>query len=162
MADPALAPGPLTVRAARLRRDESRWLRELVLERANGTVQIEDLRAARGELEDMLRLQLYFTIKVKFQLEVLVPGQDPFGEGPQPPTNELYFLSPTAWIVEPEADLDRRMTGILEVARDKLEQPLGSSSVEGQSREHRGHQEDVCPRLSWQRHGQSSSSSSRE
>ena len=125
------APGPLTIRAVPLRRDESFFLRQWVVERANGTVQLEELRAMRAEMDDMLSLQLYFTIKLKFQMEVTV--SDPFGEFVQ----DHYLLKPSPWVVAPEADPDQRLTNIIEVARDKLEQHLQAAQLRG-SRENIG------------------------
>ena len=125
--DPAPpAPGPLTIRAVQLRReDASFFLRQWVVERAPGVVQLEELRSLRAEMDDMLRLQLYFTIKLKFQMQVMM--NDPWDELEQ----HHYLLSPAPWTVRPEADPDQRLGNIIEVARDKLEQHLQAAQLRG-------------------------------
>ena len=133
MADPDAAA--LTVRSLPVRRDDdgSFFIRQFVLERTDNTVQLEELRdpRARAHLQDLLALQLYFTIKMKFQLERIIPGPDPFGDGNVAPLHESYLLKPSAWVVEPDADPARRLDTIIEVARDKLAEHLERARLNG-------------------------------
>ena len=129
MAEPVAPVEPARVRSIPIRRDESFFVRQEVIERPNGAVQVEDLRLLRGPLRDLLELQLYFTIKLKFQMEYL-EEVNPFGDGAVRQM-EPYFLKPAPWVVEPEANPELRLQNIIEVARDKLEEHLESARRRG-------------------------------
>ena len=135
MAEPPAAPaaGPLTVRAAPIQRgpEGSFFVRQVVFQRANGAVQIDDLAALRGELRDLLALQLYFTIKLKFEMEIILRDQDVFGDGDAQDVTEHYLLQPSPWVVQPDADVERRLSSILDTARDKLAEHLESAQLRG-------------------------------
>ena len=129
MADPA----PLRVRVVPLRRNESYFLRQVAIDRPGGTVQLEELRALRQELDEHLRMQLYFTVKMKFHLEAILPDADLDDDGNvvEFESRETYLLSPAPWVVAPDADMERRLTSIVETAREKLDQHLEAAALRG-------------------------------
>ena len=120
MADPA----PLRVRVVPLRRNESYFLRQVAVDRPGGTVQLEELRALRHELDEHLR---------KFQLEAVLPDADLDDDGNvvEFESRETYLLSPAPWVVAPDADMERRLTSIVETAREKLDQHLEAAALRG-------------------------------
>jgi hypothetical protein len=117
-----------------VRAHESWWLREYAIEPPpQGALSLNDLRALRPSIEDMLRLPLFFFVKMKFQMEFLLP--DPFGEDAvqgRPQRNEQYYLlQPAPWSVEPLADAGARMEAIVQHARDALDAHLEAARFRG-------------------------------
>ncbi|CAE7942216.1 unnamed protein product, partial [Symbiodinium necroappetens] len=78
-------------------------------------------------------MQLYFTVKMKFQLEAILPDADLDDDGNvvEFESRETYLLSPAPWVVAPDADMERRLTSIVETAREKLEQHLEAAALRG-------------------------------
>ena len=124
---------PLRVRVVPLRRNESYFLRQVAIDRPGGTVQLDDLRALRHELDEHLRMQLYFTVKMKFEIEHSAPdgNMDDDGNIVGPETYETYLFSPAPWVVAPDADVERRLTSIEQTAREKLLQHLEAAALRG-------------------------------
>ncbi|OLP75096.1 hypothetical protein AK812_SmicGene45169 [Symbiodinium microadriaticum] len=107
--------------------------RQVAIDRPGGTVQLEELRALRQELDEHLRMQLYFTVKMKFHLEAILPDADLDDDGNvvEFDSRETYLLSPAPWVVAPDADMERRLTSIVETAREKLDQHLEAAALRG-------------------------------
>eukprot|EP00439_Symbiodinium_sp_Y106_P039664 s5524_g4.t2 len=83
-------------------------------------------------------MQLGFFIKVKFDMEVFLPGWGAIEPGVGADRIEdHYLLQPSPWLVTPNGDPDRRMRDIVETARLKLEEHLESARLRG-SREQIG------------------------
>ena len=136
MAAPMLAAvAGVNVRETRLRRDEVWWLRQYALDPPAGqSLVVGSLWALRRQLDQHLRLQLSFFVKVKFDMEVLVVTDgDPFGnEQPEPrEEQDHYMLEPSPWISLPDPDPERRMRAIVETCRAKLEEHLESARLRG-------------------------------
>ena len=79
------------------------------------------LYALRTHLDAHLRMQLDFFIKVKFDMEVFLPGWGAIEPGVGAERIEdHYLLQPSPWLATPNGDADRRMRDIVETARLKL------------------------------------------
>ena len=132
----AMAENGITVREIGLRRDDSYFLRQFVVEAPDGQfVQVAHLRLLTEQLREHLQLRLSFFAKVKFDMQHFVL-EDVWGDGPVP-VNSHYMLKPSAWRVEAGPRPDARMDGIVQVAQDKLATHLEQARLRG-SREQIG------------------------
>ena len=120
------------VRETGLNRAESSWwLRQYALDPPpEQLLTVTSLYALRTHLDAHLRTQLGFFIKVKFDMEVFLPGWGAIEPGVGAERIEdHYLLQPSPWLVTPNGDPDRRMRNIVETARLKLEQHLESARL---------------------------------
>ena len=120
------------VRQARMRERASAWMYEIVVQpRADVQMTIEDIRAARRLLERSLQVQLSFFVKVKLQMELVQPAVEraevPLEWPADEPRVETYFLNMAPFLVPPEANIARRMNGIISDARASFERHLESA-----------------------------------
>ncbi|CAE7856765.1 CRN108 [Symbiodinium microadriaticum] len=120
------------VRQARVRERASAWMHEIVVQpRADVQMTIEDIRAARRLLERSLQVQLSFFVKVKLQMELVQPAVEraevPLEWPADEPRVETYFLNMAPFLVPPEANIARRMNGIISDARASFERHLESA-----------------------------------
>ncbi|CAE7853810.1 CRN108, partial [Symbiodinium necroappetens] len=110
------------VRQAHVRERASAWMHEIVVQpRADVQMTIEDIRAARRLLERSLQVQLSFFVKVKLQMELVQPAVEraevPLEWPADEPRVETYFLNMAPFLVPPQANIARRMNGIISDAR---------------------------------------------
>ncbi|CAE7467302.1 unnamed protein product, partial [Symbiodinium microadriaticum] len=123
---------PARVRETGLNRAESSWwLRQYALDPPpEQLLTVTSLYALRTHLDAHLRMQLGFFIKVKFDMEVFLPGWGAIEPGVGAERIEdHYLLQPSPWLVTPNGDPDRRMRDIVETARLKLEEHLESARL---------------------------------
>ena len=127
------------MRETGINRAESWWLRQYALDPPpEQLLTVTSLYALRTHLDAHLRMQLGFFIKVKFDMEVFLPGWGAIEPGVGAERIEdHYLLQPSPWLVTPNGDPDRRMRDIVETARLKLEEHLESARLRG-SREQIG------------------------
>ena len=121
------------VRETGINRGESWWLRQYALDPPpEQLLTATSLYALRTHLDAHLRMQLGFFIKVKFDMEVFLPGWGAIEPGVGADRIEdHYLLQPSPWLVTPNGDPDRRMRDIVETARLKLEEHLESARLRG-------------------------------
>ena len=119
------------VRETGINRAESWWLRQYALDPPpEQLLTVTSLYALRAHLDAHLRMQLGFFIKVKFDMEVFLPGWGAIEPGVGAERIEdHYLLQPSPWLVTPNGDPDRRMRDIVETARLKLEEHLESARL---------------------------------
>ena len=113
-----------------LRPRDVAWTRELRLRPLPGqdVFTVDAMRLLVDRLQDMLVVQLPFLAKVSFQLLLLRPAGDPFGDGQQPGLEfQHYFLKLAPWIVRPAASPDARAGAMMAAIRSKFETALERS-----------------------------------
>ena len=125
----------VTVRETLRNRNESYWLRQYALDPPAGQMLVVDsLFAVRPHLDQHLRMQLSFFVRVKFAMQVVRP-EDPFRDREDADIDHVgsdhYLVQPAPWHSgpNPDPDRDQRMADIVEAARLKLEEHMESARL---------------------------------